>query len=169
MGLNINMYVIEREERYTYYSEVINLFNPINMAYHLIMNTSIYLTWAIIIINTSCRIKWKENPIYYKMTFEEFTTNLDAIRNSGDEALTSLEYTALTDYFNTTREEIDERDKTIDDLRSENEKLRDINSRLQLDYGKTVIKEEKTIIKDDDSDNEKVSDEEFAEAVNELF
>ncbi len=57
MGLNINMYVIEREERYTYYSEVINLFNPINMAYHLIMNTSIYLTWAIIIINTSCKIK----------------------------------------------------------------------------------------------------------------
>lgn len=111
----------------------------------------------------------KGNPIYYKMTFEEFTTNLDAIRNSGDEALTSLEYTALTDYFNTTREEIDERDKAIDDLRSENEKLRDINSRLQLDYGKTVIKEEKTIIKDDDSDDEKVSDEEFAEAVNELF
>lgn len=57
MGLNINMYVIEREERYTYYSEVINLFNPINMAYHLIMNTSIYLTWAIIIINTSYKIK----------------------------------------------------------------------------------------------------------------
>lgn len=57
MGLNINMYVIEREERYTYYSEVINLFNPISMAYHLIMNTSIYLTWAIIIINTSCKIK----------------------------------------------------------------------------------------------------------------
>ena len=46
------------------------------------------------------------------MTFEEFTTNLDSIRNNGDEALTSLEYTALTDYFNTTREEIDERDKT---------------------------------------------------------
>lgn len=103
------------------------------------------------------------------MTFEEFTTNLDAIRNSGDEALTSLEYTALTDYFNSTREEIDERDKTIDDLRSENEKLRDINSRLQLDYGKTVIKEEKTIIKDNDNDGEEVSDEEFAEAVNELF
>lgn len=57
MGLNINMYVIEREERYTYYSEVINLFNPINMAYHLIMNTSIYLIGAIIIINTSCKIK----------------------------------------------------------------------------------------------------------------
>lgn len=57
MGLNINMYVIEREERYTYYSEVIDLFNPINMAYHLIMNTSIYLTWAIVIINTSCKIK----------------------------------------------------------------------------------------------------------------
>ena len=57
MGLNINMYVIEREERYTYYSEVINLFNPINMAYHLIMNTSIHLTWAIIIINTSYKIK----------------------------------------------------------------------------------------------------------------
>lgn len=169
MGLNINMYVIKREERYIYYSELINLFNPINMAYHLIMNTSIYLIGAIIIINTRHKIKWKENPIYYKMTFEEFTTNLDSIRNSGDEALTSLEYTALTDYFNTTREEIDERDKTIDDLRAENEKLRDINSRLQLDYGKTVIKEEKTIIKDDDSDNEEVSDEEFAEAVNELF
>lgn len=111
----------------------------------------------------------KGNTIYYKMTFEEFTANLDSIRNSGDEALTSLEYTALTDYFNTTREEIDERDKTIDDLRAENEKLRDINSRLQLDYGKTIIKEEKTIIKDDDSDDEEVSDEEFAEAVNELF
>ena len=103
------------------------------------------------------------------MTFEEFTANLDTIRNSGDEALTSLEYTALTDYFNTTREEIDERDKTIDDLRSENEKLRDINSRLQLDYGKTVIKEEKTIIKGDDSDDEKVSDEDFVEAINDLF
>lgn len=112
----------------------------------------------------------KGNLIYYKMTFEEFTNNLDSIRNSGDEALTSLEYTALTDYFNTTREEIDERDKTIDDLRSENEKLRDINSRLQLDYGKTVIKEEKTIIKDDDeSDNEEVTDEEFVEAINDLF
>lgn len=103
------------------------------------------------------------------MTFEEFKANLDAIRNNGDEALTSLEYTALTDYFNSTREEIDERDKTIEDLRSENEKLRDINSRLQLDYGKTVIKEEKTIIKNDDNDGEEVSDEEFAEAVNELF
>lgn len=103
------------------------------------------------------------------MTFEEFTTNLDSIRNNGDEALTSLEYTALTDYFNTTREEIDERDKTIDELRSENERLRDINSRLQLDYGKTVIKEEKTIIKDDDSDNEEVSDEDFVEAINDLF
>lgn len=43
MGLNINMYAIKREERYIYYSELINLFNPINMAYHLIMNTSIYL------------------------------------------------------------------------------------------------------------------------------
>ena len=57
MGLNINMYVIKREERYAYYSELINLFNPINMTYHLIMNTSIYLTWAIIIINTSYKIK----------------------------------------------------------------------------------------------------------------
>lgn len=111
----------------------------------------------------------KGNLIYYKMTFEEFITNLDSIRNSGDEALTSLEYTALTDYFNTTKEEIDERDKTIDDLRHENEQLRDINSRLQLDYGKTVIKEEKTIIKDDDSDDEEVSDEEFVEAINDLF
>lgn len=169
MGLNINMYVIKREERYAYYSELINLFNPINMTYHLIMNTSIYLTGAIIIINTSYKNKMKGKPIYYKMTFEEFTANLDSIRNSGDEALTSLEYTALTDYFNTTREEIDERDKTIDDLRSENEKLRDINSRLQLDYGKTVIKEEKTIIKDDDSDDEEISDEEFVEAINDLF
>lgn len=44
MGLNINMRVIEREERYAYYSELINLFNPIYMTYHLIMNTSIYLT-----------------------------------------------------------------------------------------------------------------------------
>ena len=103
------------------------------------------------------------------MTFDEFTSNLDSIRNSGDEALTSLEYTALTDYFNATREEIDERDKTIDDLRSENEKLRDINSRLQLDYGKAVIKEEKTIIKDDDSKDEEITDDEFVEAINELF
>lgn len=103
------------------------------------------------------------------MTFEEFKANLDSIRNSGDEALTSLEYTELIDYFNSTREEIDERDKTIDDLRNENTQLRDINSRLQLDYGKTVIKEEKTIIKDDDNDSKEVSDEEFAEAVNELF
>lgn len=104
------------------------------------------------------------------MTFEEFTKNLDTIRNSGDEALTSLEYTALTDYFNTTREEIDERDKTIDDLRSENEKLRNINSRLQLDYGKTVTKEEKTKTKDnDESDDEEVTDDEFVEAINDLF
>lgn len=140
------------------------------MTYHLIMNTSIYLTGAIIIVNTSYKNKMKGKPNILQMTFEEFTTNLDAIRNSGDEALTSLEYTALTDYFNTTREEIDERDKTIDDLKSENEKLRDINSRLQLDYGKTVIKEEKTTTKDDDeSDNEEVSDEEFVEAINDLF
>ena len=59
MGLNINMYVIKREERYAYYSELINLFNPINMTYHLIMNMSIYLTWAIIIINTSYKNKMK--------------------------------------------------------------------------------------------------------------
>ena len=57
MGLNINMYVIKREERYAYYSELINLFNPIDMTYHLIMNTSIYLTGAIIIINTRHKIK----------------------------------------------------------------------------------------------------------------
>ena len=55
MGLNINMYVIKREERYAYYSELINLFNP--MAYHLIMNTLIYLIGAIIIINTRHKIK----------------------------------------------------------------------------------------------------------------
>lgn len=141
------------------------------MTYHLNLNTSIYLIGgAIIKFNTSYKNKMKGKPIYYKMTFEEFTTNLDSIRNSGDEALTSLEYTALTDYFNATIEEIEERDKTIDDLRSENEKLRDINSRLQLDYGKTVIKKEKTIIKDDDdSDDEEVTDEEFVEAINDLF
>ena len=57
MELNINMYVIKREERYAYYSELINLFNSINMTYHLIMNTSIYLTGAIIIINTRHIIK----------------------------------------------------------------------------------------------------------------
>lgn len=139
------------------------------MTYHLNLNTSTYLIGAIIKFNTRHKNKMKGKPNYYKMTFEEFTTNLDSIRNSGDEALTSLEYTALTDYFNTTREEIDERDKAIDDLRSENEKLRDINSRLQLDYGKTVIKEEKTIIKDDESDDEEVTDEEFVEAINDLF
>lgn len=139
------------------------------MTYHLNLNTSIYIIGAIIKFNTRHKNKMKGKPNYYKMTFEEFTTNLDSIRNSGDEALTSLEYTALTDYFNTTREEIDELDKTIDDLRSENEKLRDINSRLQLDYGKTVIKEEKTIIKDDESDDEEVTDEEFVEAINDLF
>lgn len=161
--------MIKREERYLCNLELINLFYPINMTYHLIMNTSIYLTGAIIIINISYKNKMKGNLIYYKMTFEEFKANLDAIRNNGDEALTSLEYTALTDYFNSTREEIDERDKTIDDLRNENTQLRDINSRLQLDYGKTVIKEEKTIIKDDDSDDEKVSDEDFVEAINDLF
>jgi hypothetical protein len=59
MGLNINMYVIKREERYAYYSELINLFNPINITYHLIMNTSIYLTGVIIIINTSYKNKMK--------------------------------------------------------------------------------------------------------------
>ena len=150
--------------------ELINPFYRFNMTYHLIMNTSIYLTGAIIIVNTRHKNKMKGKPNILQMTFEEFTTNLDTIRNSGDEALTSLEYTALTDFFNTTQEEINERDKTIDDLRSENEKLRDINSRLQLDYGKTVIKEEKTINKDDDeSDDEEVSDEEFVEAINDLF
>lgn len=162
------MRLIKREERCAYYSELINLFYPLYMAYHLNLNTSIYLTGAVIKFNTSYRNKMKGKPNILQMTFEEFTTNLDAIRNSGDEALTSLEYTALTDYFNTTREEIDERDKTIDDLRSENDKLRDINSRLQLDYGKTVIKEEKTIIKDGDN-NEEVTDEEFVEAINDLF
>lgn len=163
------MRVIKREERYAYYSELINLFYPLYMTYHLNLNTSIYITGAIIKFNTRHKNKMKGKSNILQMTFEEFITNLDAIRNSGDEALTSLEYTALTDYFNTTIEEIDKRDKTIDDLRSENEKLRDINSRLQLDYGKTVIKEEKTIIKDNDSDNEEVSDEEFVEAINDLF
>ena len=62
MGLNINMYVIEREERYIYYSELINLFNPINMTYHLTMNTSIYLIGAIIIVNTRHKNKMKGKP-----------------------------------------------------------------------------------------------------------
>lgn len=57
MGLNINMYVIKREERYAYYSELINLFNPIYMTYHLNLNTSIYLTWAIIKFNIRHKIK----------------------------------------------------------------------------------------------------------------
>ena len=57
MGLNINMYVIKREERYAYYSELINLFNPINMTYHLNLNTSIYLIRVIIKFNTSYKIK----------------------------------------------------------------------------------------------------------------
>lgn len=57
MGLNINMHVIKREERYAFYSELINLFNPINMAYHLNLNTSIYLIWAIIKFNTRHKIK----------------------------------------------------------------------------------------------------------------
>lgn len=151
--------------------ELINPFYPLYMTYHLNLNTSIYLIRAIIKFNTRHKNKMKGKPnILQKMTFEEFTTNLDSIRNSGDEALTSLEYTALTDFFNTTREEIDERDKTIDDLRSENTKLRDINSRLQLDYGKTVTKEEKTTTKDDESDDEEeVTDEEFVEAINDLF
>lgn len=161
--------MIKHGECYICYLELINPFYHFNMTYHLNLNTSIYIIGAIIKFNTRHKNKMKGKPNYYKMTFEEFTTNLDSIRNSGDEALTSLEYTALTDYFNTTREEIDERDKTIDDLRSENEKLRDINSRLQLDYGKTVIKEEKTIIKDDESDDEDVTDEEFVEAINDLF
>nr|DAE82908.1 MAG TPA: hypothetical protein [Caudoviricetes sp.] len=37
--------------------ELINPFYHFNMTYHLIMNTSIHLTWAIIIINTSYKIK----------------------------------------------------------------------------------------------------------------
>lgn len=58
MGLNINMHVIKREERYAFYSELINLFNPINMAYHLNLNTSIYLIGgAIIKFNTRHKIK----------------------------------------------------------------------------------------------------------------
>lgn len=54
--------MIKREERYLCNLELINLFYPINMTYHLIMNTSIYLTGAIIIINTSCRIKNERKP-----------------------------------------------------------------------------------------------------------
>lgn len=62
MGLNINMCVIKREERYTYYSELINLFNPIYMTYHLNLNTSIYLTRAIIKFNTRHKNKMKGKP-----------------------------------------------------------------------------------------------------------
>lgn len=38
------MRVIKREERYAYYSELINLFYPLYMVYHLNLNMSIYLT-----------------------------------------------------------------------------------------------------------------------------
>ena len=62
MGLNINMHVIKREERYAFYSELINLFNPINMAYHLNLNTSIYLIRAIIKLNTRHKNKMKGKP-----------------------------------------------------------------------------------------------------------
>lgn len=64
MGLNINMYVIKREERYAYYSELINLFNPINMTYHLNLNTSTYLTWAIIKFNIRHKNKMKGKTQY---------------------------------------------------------------------------------------------------------
>lgn len=56
------MRVIKREERYAYYSELINLFYPLYMTYHLIMNTSIYLTGAIIIVNTRHKNKMKGKP-----------------------------------------------------------------------------------------------------------
>lgn len=62
MGLNINMYAIKREERYAYYSELINLFNPINMTYHLNLNTSISLIRAIIKFNTRHRKIKKGKP-----------------------------------------------------------------------------------------------------------
>ena len=62
MGLNNNMYAIKREERYAYYSELINLFNPINMTYHLNLNTSIYLIRAIIKFNTRHKNKMKGKP-----------------------------------------------------------------------------------------------------------
>lgn len=64
MGLNINMHVIKREERYAYYSELINLFNPINMTYHLNLNTSIYLIRAIIKFNTRHKNKMKGKTQY---------------------------------------------------------------------------------------------------------
>lgn len=60
------MRVIKREERYVYYSELINLFYPLYMAYHLNLNTSIYLTWAIIKFDIRHKIKMKGKLIYYK-------------------------------------------------------------------------------------------------------
>lgn len=101
------------------------------------------------------------------MTFEEFEKNLAAIRNTGDEALTAIEYTELTDFYNSTVDEKEELNKTIDDLRSENTQLREINSRLQLDYGKTIIKE-KTVIKEDNGEEEKITDDDFIEAITDL-
>lgn len=102
------------------------------------------------------------------MTFEEFEKNLEAIRNSGDEALTAIEYTELTDFYNSTVDEKEELNKVITDLKNENDKLREINSRLQLDYGKTIIKE-KTVINEDNEDTEEITDEEFIDAINDLF
>lgn len=55
------MRVIKREERYVYYLELINLFYPLYMPYHLNLNTSIYLTWAIIKVNTRYKNKMKGN------------------------------------------------------------------------------------------------------------
>ena len=51
--------MIKREERCLCNLELINLFYPINMTYHLNLNTSILLIWAIIKFNTSYKNKMK--------------------------------------------------------------------------------------------------------------
>ena len=56
------MRVIKREERYVYYSELINLFYPLYMPYHLNLNTSISLIRAIIKFNTRYRKIKKGKP-----------------------------------------------------------------------------------------------------------
>ena len=59
MGWNNYIYMIKRGERCLCNLELINLFHPINMTYHLNLNTSIYLIRAIIKLNTRHKNKMK--------------------------------------------------------------------------------------------------------------
>ena len=54
--------MIKREERCLCDLELINPFYPINMTYHLNLNTLIYLTWAVIKFNTRHKNKMKGKP-----------------------------------------------------------------------------------------------------------